>query len=105
MTLFDQILWLFVNIRMLAGEPRAPLRFDNLTDYTVALRVQYWDLCRSRGSQRYREAEALSRAIIELLGPVEAARPLPPRLLALALGPDVRLGSPTTPETGANYRR
>jgi hypothetical protein len=86
MTVFQQVLWLFVNIRMLGREPEAPLQFETLTDYTVALRGQYWAICRQSGFKKCCEAEALSRAIIKLLGLVDAARPLPPRLLTLATG-------------------
>ena len=84
MTVFQQVLWLFVNIRMLGGEPEAPPQFETLTDYAVALRIQYWAICRKSGFRKCCEAENLSRGIIQLLGLVDAARPLPPRLLTLA---------------------
>jgi hypothetical protein len=71
---------------MLGGEPEAPLQFETLIDYTVALRVQYWAICRQSGFKKCCEAEALSRRIIQLLGLIDAAQPLPPRLLTLATG-------------------
>jgi hypothetical protein len=86
MRVLQQVLWLFVNIRMLGGEPEAPLHIETLIDYTVALRVQYWAICRQSGFKKGCEAEALSRRIIQLLGLVDAARPLPARLLTLAAG-------------------
>ncbi|MDP9050325.1 MAG: hypothetical protein M3O31_06300 [Acidobacteriota bacterium] len=94
MTVFQQVLWLFINIRMLGGEPEAPLQFETLTDYTVALRVQYWAISRQSGFKECCEAEALSRRIIQLLGLVDAARPLPPRLLTLAAGSFNQPGGP-----------
>jgi hypothetical protein len=96
MTVLQQVLWLFVNIRMFGGEPEAPLQFETLTDYTVALRVQYWAICRQSGFKKCCESEALSRGIIQLVGLVDAARPLPPRLLTLATGSFDQPGGPVT---------
>ena len=71
---------------MLGAKPDAPLRSQALIDYTVALRIQYWTIRRQSGFKKCCEAEGLSRGIIQRLGLVDAARPLPPRLLTLATG-------------------
>jgi hypothetical protein len=81
---------------MLGGEPEMPLQSETLIDYTVALRVQYWAICRQSGFKKYYEAEALSRRIIRLLGLVDAARPLPPRLLTLATRSLDKSGGPVS---------
>ena len=41
MTIFQQVLWMFVNIRVLGKQPRSPLPRESLIQYAVALELQY----------------------------------------------------------------
>ena len=41
MTVFQQVLWMFVNIRVLGKQPRMPLPRESLIQYAVALELQY----------------------------------------------------------------
>ena len=83
MTVFQQVLWMFVNIRMLGKQPRLPLPRESLIQYAVALELQYSRICMSVGTARRREAAAIAWRIVGLLGLTEAAEPLPRRLLIL----------------------
>jgi hypothetical protein len=83
MTVFQQVLWMFVNIRVLGKQPRLPLPRESLIQYAVALELQYSRICMRVGTARRREAVAVAGRIVGLLGLTEAAEPLPPRLLVL----------------------
>ncbi len=83
MTVFQQVLWMFVNIRVLGKQPRLPLPRESLIQYAVALQLQYSCICTQLGMDRRREAAAIAWRIVGLLGLTEAAEPLPPRLLVL----------------------
>jgi hypothetical protein len=83
MTVFQQVLWMFVNIRMLGKQPRLPLPRESLIQYAVALELQYSRICMKVGTTRRREAAAIAWQIVGLLGLTEAAEPLPRRLLVL----------------------
>jgi hypothetical protein len=83
MTVFQQVLWMFVNIRVLGKHPRLPLPRESLIQYAVALQLQYSCICTQLGTARCREAAAIAWRIVGLLGLTEAAEPLPPRLLVL----------------------
>jgi hypothetical protein len=43
MPVFQQILWLFVNIRICGKQPRLPVPGESLIEYAVALQLQ--DTC------------------------------------------------------------
>ena len=83
MTVFQQVLWMFVNIRLLGKQPRLPLPQESLIQYAVALELQYSRICMIVGTARRREAVAIAWRIVGLLGLTEAAEPLPRRLLVL----------------------
>jgi hypothetical protein len=83
MTVFQQALWTFVNIRVLGRQPRLPLPRESLIEYAVALNLQYSRICIRLGTNRRHEAAAIARRIVGLLGLTEAAEPLPRRLLVL----------------------
>ena len=83
MTAFQQVLWMFVNIRVLGKQPRSPLPRESLIQYAVALELQYSQICIRVGTARRREAAAIAWRIVGLLGLTEAAEPLPRRLLVL----------------------
>ena len=83
MTVFQQVLWMFVNIRLLGREPRLPRNQESLIHYAAVLEVQYSRICAHLGATRRRQAVAIARRIIGLLGLTEAAEPLPPLLLVL----------------------
>jgi hypothetical protein len=83
MTVFQQVLWMFVNIRVLGKQPRLPLARESLIQYAVALELQYSRICMRVGTARRREGAAIAWRIVGLLGLTEAAEPLPRRLLVL----------------------
>jgi hypothetical protein len=83
MTVFQQVLWMFVNIRVLGKQPRLPLHQESLIQYAVALELQYSRMCMRAGTARRREAADIAWRIVGLLGLIEAAEPLPRRLLIL----------------------
>jgi hypothetical protein len=83
MTVFQQVLWMFVNIRVLGKEPRLPLSRENLVQYAIALELQYCRISMRVGGARRLEAVAIAGRIVGLLGLTEAAEPLPSLLLIL----------------------
>lgn len=83
MTVFQQVLWMFVNLRVLGEQPTFPLSQESLIQYAVALELQYSRLCSRLSTDHRRDAIAIASQIIGLLGLTEAAEPLPPRLLVL----------------------
>jgi hypothetical protein len=83
MIVFQQVLWMFVNIRMLGKEPRLALSHESLAQYAIALKLQYCRISMRLGTARRLEAVAIARRIVGLLGLTEAAEPLPPPLLNL----------------------
>jgi hypothetical protein len=83
MTMFQQVLWMLVNIRLLGRQPKLPLSGESLIHYAAALEIQYSRICTHLGIARRREATAIAWRIIGLLGLTEAAEPLPPQLLGL----------------------
>jgi hypothetical protein len=83
MTLFQQVLWMFVKIRVFGSEPRLPFPGESLIEYAVALQLQYGRICAGLGAERRREAAAIASRCVGLLGLTEAAEPLPPRLVVL----------------------
>jgi hypothetical protein len=83
MTLFQQVLWMTVNIRVLGKEPASPLYGRSLIQYAATLQLQYSRICAQVGSSRRREGLIVANGIIQLLGLIEAAEPLPRHLLVL----------------------
>jgi hypothetical protein len=83
MTVFQQVLWMFVNIRVLGKQPRLPFPRESLIQYAVALQLQYSRICMRGGTARRREAAAIAWRIVGLLGLTGAAEPLQRRLLVL----------------------
>jgi hypothetical protein len=83
MTVFQQVLWMLVNIRLLGRHPTLPLAHESLIHYAAALEVQYSRICEHLGTVRRREAADIALGIIGLLGLIQAAEPLPTRLLIL----------------------
>ena len=60
MTVFQQVLWMFVNIRLLGKQPRLPLLRESMIQYAVALELQYSRICMRVGTARRREAVAIA---------------------------------------------
>jgi hypothetical protein len=83
MTVFEQVLWMFVNIRVLGKQPRLPAYGDDLIRYAAALEVQYSRICTQPGIASRRQTATTAWQLVGLLGLTEAAEPLPPRLLVL----------------------
>ena len=83
MTVFEQVLWMLVNIRLLGRQPRFPLPGESLIHYAAALEIQYSRVCMHLRQARRREAAAIAWRIVGLLGLTEGAEPIPPRLLVL----------------------
>jgi hypothetical protein len=83
MTVFQQVLWMLVNIRVLGKQPRLPAQGDDLIRYAAVLELQYGRICAQLGIARRRQMATISWRFIGLLGLTEAAEPLPPRLLVL----------------------
>jgi len=73
MTVFEQVLWMFVNIRILGKQPRPPAYGDDLIRYAAALEVQYSPICKQSGIARRRQTAIIAWHLIELLGLTEAA--------------------------------
>jgi hypothetical protein len=82
-TVFKQVLLMFVSIRLLGREPRLPRNQESLIHYAAALEVQHSRISARLGLTRRRRAVATARRIIGLLGLTEAAEPLPRLLLVL----------------------
>jgi hypothetical protein len=83
MTVFQQVLWMFVNLRVLGKQPRLPLSRENLVQYAIALELQYCRISTRLETARRLEAAAIAWRIVGLLGLTQAAEPLPPLLLIL----------------------
>jgi hypothetical protein len=83
MTVYQQVLWMLINIRLLGRQPRLPLCRESLIHYAAALEIQYSRVCTHLCPGRSCEAAAIAWRIVGLLGLTEAAEPLPPRLLVL----------------------
>ena len=83
MTVFQQVLWMHVNLRVLGKQPRSPLSGESLIQYAAVLEIQYSRICVHLGLKRRRDASAIASQIINLLGLTEAAEPLPSRLLTM----------------------
>lgn len=56
---------------------------ESLIQYAVALELQYSRICMRAGTARRREAADIAWGTVGLLGLIEAAEPLPRRLLIL----------------------
>lgn len=83
MSVLQQVLWMYVNLRVLGKQPRLPLSGESLIQYAAALEIQYSHICTHLGTRRRRDASAIALRIIDLLGLIEAAEPLPSRLLIM----------------------
>jgi hypothetical protein len=74
---------MYVNLRVLGKQPRLPLSGESLIQYAAALEIQYSRICTHLGTRRRRDASAIALRVIDLLGLIEAAEPLPSRLLIM----------------------
>ena len=83
MTVFEQILWFLIQIRLLGRPPKLPIPRESLIHYAAVLEIQYSRICVQLGTARRREVVAIAGGIIALLGLTQAAEPLPPKLLSL----------------------
>ena|ERR1035437_567718 len=83
MTVFQQVLWMLINIRLLGRLPKLPASRESLIHYAAALETQYSRICLDLGTARRREVATIAGGIIALLGLTQAAEPLPPKLLSL----------------------
>ena len=83
MTVFQQVLWMLINIRLLGRPPKLPTSRESLIHYAAVLEIQYSRICAHLGTARRREAVTIAGKITALLGLTQAAEPLPPRLLGL----------------------
>jgi hypothetical protein len=68
MTVFQQVLWMFVNIRVLGRQPRLPLPRESLIQYAVALNLQYSRICIRLGTEHRHEAGAIARRSLAFSG-------------------------------------
>jgi hypothetical protein len=62
MTLFQQVLWMTVNIRVLGKEPASPLYGRGLIQYAATLQLQYSRICTPSGNQTSPQGPALRKA-------------------------------------------
>jgi len=83
LTVFEQILWFLIQIRLLGRPPKLPIPRESLIHYAAVLEIQYSRICVQLGTARRREVVAIAGGIIALLGLTQAAEPLPPKLLSL----------------------
>jgi len=83
MSVFKQILWMIVTIRLLGNKPKLPSCRESLVEYAAVLEIQYSRICANVGVARHRESAVMARGIVGLLGLIEAAEPLPSLLLVL----------------------
>jgi len=83
MSVFRQILWMIVTIRLLGKQPKLPSCHESLVEYAAVLEIQYSRICANVGVARHRESAVMARGIVRLLGLIEAAEPLPSLLLVL----------------------
>jgi len=81
--LFEHILWMFMCLRLLGGEPANPSPGMTVLAYAAQLELQYCRLRISAGVVASSEATELTRDLIGIVGLLEAAEPLPPSLLPL----------------------
>lgn len=79
MTVFQQVLWMLINIRLLGRPPKQPTSRESLIHYAAVLEIQYSRICVHLGNERRREAATIAGRIIALLGLTQAAEPLPPK--------------------------
>jgi len=83
MTALNHILKMIALIRMFGVAPADPTERDDLVSYVAALRRQLFTLAVTQGARATRNALALVRLSIKMLGPTAAAEPLSPGLLRL----------------------
>jgi hypothetical protein len=83
MTVFQHVLWMLINIRLLGRPPKLPASRESLIHYAAVLEIQYSRICVDQGTTRRRETVTVAVGIIGLLGLTQAAEPLPPQLLSL----------------------
>jgi hypothetical protein len=79
----EHILWMFVCLRLLGGEPAGPSPGMTLSAYAAELELQYCRLRVSAGTATSSQARELTRDLIGTFGLPQAAEPLPPSLLPL----------------------
>jgi hypothetical protein len=83
MTTLNHVLNMIALIRMFGVAPADPAEHDDLVCYVAALRRQLCTLAFKKGARATRNALALGRLSIKMLGPTAAAEPLSPGLLRL----------------------
>ncbi len=83
MIVFQQVLWMFLNIRLLGEEPRPPTGDEPLSHYAASLQLQYSRLCAVLEPRHRQEAVEAAHKLIAWLGLIEATEPLPSGLLSL----------------------
>jgi hypothetical protein len=69
MTVFQQVLWMLVNIRVLGKQPRLPAQGDDLIRYAAVLELQYGRICAQLGIARRRQMATISWRFIGLPNP------------------------------------
>ena len=57
---FDHILWMFICLRLMGGDPPTPSPEDSLVQYAAALEIEYCQLRISAGTTACREAGELA---------------------------------------------
>src|ERR1017187_2542143 len=62
MTVFQQVLWMLANIRVLGKQPGLPAQGDDLIRYAVVLELQYSRICTQLGIARRRQMAAIAWA-------------------------------------------
>jgi len=82
MTVFEHVLWMLLNLRLLGREPRQPRGRERLIDYAVALQLEYSRTCAQADAAPCHSTE-VARRLIDLIGLAAAAEPLPRHLLPM----------------------
>ncbi len=89
MLIFQHVLRMIVLLRLLDVEPIDTRSSRTLLHYAARLELQYCQICLQYDQEKILEARALTTQLIDLVGLVSAAQPLPYGLATLLVGTEV----------------